>query len=124
MPTALHNNPQKIPSKNQNRMVFSFTIWAQLDAVTVTGLTATTPFNMVVYHSEIWRLTATNLMEPQVKYSEGKMKHIGGTFVERLGKGDRVAITQAGKYGFVYSGDGGGVLKFRGELIALSNFGA
>ena len=104
-------------------MVFSFTIWAQFDPVTL-PVTVTTPFNMVVHHSEIWRLTATNLMEPQVKYSESKMKHIGGTFVERLGKGDRVEITHGGEYDFVYSGDGGGVLKFRGELIALSNFGA
>ena len=104
-------------------MVFSFTIWGQFDPKTATA-TETTHINMVVHHSELVRLTATNLMEPQAYYSESKMRDIGGTFVERLGKGDRVEITHGGEYDFVYSGHGGGVLKFRGELIALSNFGA
>ena len=46
--------------------------------------------------------------------------HVGGNFVERLSRGDKVAVTQFGKYDFVYSGGGGGPLTFRGELIALS----
>ena len=106
-------------------MVFSFTIWGQFDPKTATA-TETTHINMVVHHSELVRLTATNLMEPQTYYTylKSKMRDIGGTFVERLSKGDRVEIRHSGEYGFVYSGDGGGVLKFRGELIALSNFGA
>ena len=47
--------------------------------------------------------------------------HIGGTFVERLSKGEKVAIADSGEHGFVYSGDGGGILTFRGELMAVSN---
>ena len=44
--------------------------------------------------------------------------------MERLAAGDDVAITQSSySDGFVYSDDGGGVLTFRGELIAPSNFG-
>ena len=42
--------------------------------------------------------------------------------VERLAAGDKVRITQLGQNGFVYSGDGGGALTFRGELIAHSGF--
>ena len=53
------------------------------------------------------------------------MQHIGGTYVERLAAGDVVAIIMGSDSNdFVYSGDGGGVLTFRGELIAASNFGA
>ena len=48
-------------------------------------------------------------------------QHIGGSFVERLSKGDWAAIIQRGEHGFIYSGDGGGVLTFSGELIAVSN---
>ena len=72
-----------------------------------------------------WRLTTSQLTEAQLTYgSKVKMRHIGGTFVERLAAGDVVSITQSGYAdGFVYSDDGGGVLTFRGELIAPSNFG-
>ena len=53
------------------------------------------------------------------------MRHIGGTFVERLAAGDMVYIIKGSNSNdFVYSGDGGGALTFRGELIAASNFGA
>ena len=73
-----------------------------------------------------WRITTAELTVAQF-YHESKVKkrHIGGTFVERLAAGDVVAIMQSDfSDGFVYSGDGGGVLTFRGELIAPSNFGA
>ena len=54
------------------------------------------------------------------KWLSTEKMHIGGTFVERLSGGDKVAVTRFGKYDFVYSGEGGGPLTFRGELITHS----
>lgn len=49
----------------------------------------------------------------------GKTRFVGGTIVERLSVGDRIRIAQQGNRSqFVYSGDGGSALSFRGELIA------
>ena len=87
---------------------------------------------LTVYHSETmgegedqtWRVTTSKLRAASVFFKRIKTTHIGGTFVERLAAGDDVAITQSSySDGFVYSDDGGGVLTFRGELIAPSNFG-
>ena len=65
-------------------------------------------------------LLTSKLNPAAVQYSNEKV-HIGGTFVERLSKGERVAIAKTGDHGFIYSGDGGGILTFKGELIAVSN---
>ena len=52
-----------------------------------------------------------------------KMSHVGGTFVQSLVAGDLVEIKLSSmSQHFVYSDGGGGVLTFRGELIALSGF--
>ena len=69
------------------------------------------------------RLTTSTLDLADLFFANNTMKHIGGTFVERLATGDKVTIMQGEKTSFVYSGDGGGPLTFRGELIAASNFG-
>ena len=50
---------------------------------------------------------------------ESKMTHFSATFVESLVAGDKVAISQhEHSNGFVYSDEGGGILTFKGELIA------
>ena len=49
-------------------------------------------------------------------------RSIGGTFMEHLAAGDKVEVVQHGKTSrFVYSGEGGSALNFRGELIAESH---
>ena len=94
---------------------------------------------MVVYHSETWddehckvagdhvwplcRTTTTRLKTADIFYGDKRKTHIGGTFVERLAAGDRVAIVQKGKKGFVYPPYGGSVLTFKGELVAASSTG-
>ena len=91
---------------------------------------------MVVHHSDTWddehcetggkqtwplcRATTTRLNTADVYYGSKRKTHIGGTFVERLAAGDRVAIAQSGEKGFIYPPYGGSVLRFRGELIASS----
>ena len=113
-----------------------FTVWGQVDPTTLLedylGDDGNAIF-LTVDHAETWdedeeaswRLTTSQLAKAHFAYgSKVKMRHIGGTFVERLAAGDDVAITQSSySDGFVYSDDGGGVLTFRGELIAPSNFG-
>ena len=113
--------------------MFRFTVWGQTDENTPS---ARFRFFLTVHHSETigdcddededrsCRLTASQLTKGDIYY-KSKRRHIGGTFVERLATGDWVAIFQGYESaGFLYSGDGGGPLIFRGELIATSNFDA
>ena len=88
---------------------------------------------MVVFHSAtistvegIGRTSTSKLDFAEMSYRKNKMRHVGGTFVERLAVGDRVAIAYQyhSDNNFVYSGEGGGPLTFRGELLAVSNMGA
>ena len=94
---------------------------------------------MVVHHSETWddehcevfgkqtwplcRATTTRLNTADVFYGDKRKRHLGGTFVERLAVGDRVAIAQSGDRGFIYPPYGGSILTFKGELIAASSTG-
>ena len=111
---------------------FSFSIWGQVGFTPATGYLSDEKVGifMTVYHSETmgegedrtWRVTTSKLRAASVFFRRIKTTHVGGTLVERLAAGDKVRITQLGQNGFVYSGDGGGALTFRGELIALSVF--
>ena len=94
----------------------------------------------VVHHSETWddehcevfgeqtwplcRVTSTRIRPDNVFYGVKRKDHIGGTYMERLEKGDRVAIAQDGDHAFVYPAYGGSVLTFRGELIAVASMDA
>ena len=63
------------------------------------------------------------VISPAAQYP-GRSDHIGGMYVERLSKGNRVVIAQygiIGKIRLLYSGYGGGMLTFRGELISVSD---
>ena len=111
---------------------FSFTVWGQVGLSPAEGYKSDDKVGifLTVYHSETmgegedrtWRVTTSKLRAASVFFRRIKTTHVGGTLVERLAAGDKVRITQLGQNGFVYSGDGGGALTFRGELIALSGF--
>ena len=108
---------------------FSFTIWGQVDvAPTKSPKNSDLGMFLAVYHGlqdatyKTVSLTR-KLTAPEAQHDE-KWHHIGGTFVERLSKGDRVVVAQTGiteRIRFLFFESGGGALTFRGELIAVSH---
>ena len=104
-------------------LFFSFTIWGQVDTPDAKVYLLMAHFKQ---DEDKKTLLLTSKLNPSAVQWTGKFgiekTHIGGTFVERLSKGEKVAIAKTGERGFVYSGDGGGILTFGGELIAVSNF--
>ena len=101
----------------QTTFDFSFTFWGTFKHGRADDYVA-----LAVFRSETAWPTATPMAAyVAVDKTElyRKTRFIGGTFVERLSVGDRIRIAQQGNRSqFVYSGDGGSALSFRGELIA------